>query len=166
MKNTQVELLEDFDSLHCTGQRLLARLIRKFTRSEFSHTAIFRIIEGVPCVIDAQRDGVQVRTFERWQKEYNYKYVVTRDPDLTVGEIHAMKKRIYENLDKGYDFESLLLRQPWKIITGKWKTKQDEKERLYCSEFAELVYGKDDSERTTPQDFFMWCVNKRHIVVE
>ena len=81
MKNTEVELLEDFDVLHCTGQKLLARLIRKFTKSEFSHTAIFRIIEGVPCVIDAQRDGVQVRTFERWQKEYNYKYVVSRYRD-------------------------------------------------------------------------------------
>lgn len=164
--NTHVDKLQDFDVLHCQGSALLARMIRKFTKSEFSHTAIFRIIEGVPCVIDAQADGVQVRTFDRWVKQYGYKYTVTRDQDLTHEGIHTMKARIYANLDKGYDFESLLLRQPWKIITGKWKTRKSESDRLYCSEFAALVYGIKDFDRMTPQDFFMWCVKQQHKIVE
>jgi hypothetical protein len=117
-------------------------------------------------VFDAQIDGTQIRTFDKWLKDYDYKFVATRDITLTPGDFAVMKRRMYRNLDKGYDFESLLIRQPIKLITGKWKQRKNEDTRLYCSELVANIYGAEYSERMSPQDLFMWCVNQRHILIE
>lgn len=159
-------ILKDYDILHCTGKKLLSTAIRKATHSQFSHSAIYRIIEGVPCVFDAQIDGTQIRTFDKWLKDYDYKFVATRDITLNAGDFAVMKRRMYRNLDKGYDFESLIIRQPIKLITGKWKQRKNEDSRLYCSELVANIYGAEYSERMSPQDLFMWCVNQRHILIE
>jgi hypothetical protein len=74
--------LKTGDILHCTGKRLLSRLIRKFTKSKFSHSALFIEIWGQPYIIDAQRDGVHVRPWNDWCNQYNYTILAHRSPKV------------------------------------------------------------------------------------
>ena len=66
------------DILHCSGKGVLARAIQKFTKSKYSHTAVFVRVWGQDYIIDAQANGVNLRPFEEWHKKYNYKFDVTR----------------------------------------------------------------------------------------
>lgn len=152
-----VELLRTGDILHCSGKRLLSRLIKKFTRSKFSHTALFIEIWGQPYVIDAQADGVNVRPFYEWNKKYDYDIVAHRFS----GELDriALSKRALTKVGHtGYDIEGLLIRQPHKLITGKWKEKGDMSERMYCSEYVAWVYGVEKAYRMSPEDVYLWCI--------
>lgn len=118
-----VELLRTGDILHCSGNRILSKLIKKFTGSKFSHTALFIEIWGQPYVIDAQADGVNVRPFYEWNKKYDYDIVAHRFS----GELDrvALSKRAMTKVGHtSYDIESLLLRQPHKLVTGEWKEKE------------------------------------------
>lgn len=157
--------LKTGDILHCSGKRLLSRLIKKFTRSKFSHSALFIEIWGQPYVIDAQADGVNVRPFDEWQKKYNYDIIVNRFS----GELdrEALSKRAMTKVGHtGYDIEGLIIRQPHKLITGEWKEKGDTTERMYCSEYVAWVYGVEKSYRMSPEDLYLWCkLNQFHEIV-
>jgi uncharacterized protein YycO len=145
------------DILHCTGKRLLSKLIRKFTKSQFSHTALFIEIWGQPYIIDAQKDGVNVRPWNEWVKEYNYKIVAHRSQDTI--DSHALSKRALTKVGHtAYDIESLLFRQPLKLLTGKWDIKKDEDNKMYCSEYVAWVYGVEKSYRMSPEDVYQWCL--------
>lgn len=149
-------ILKTGDILHCSGKRLLSRLIKKFTRSKFSHSALFIEIWGQPYIIDAQADGVNVRPFKEWNDKYDYDIVAHRSS----GELdrEAISKRAMTKVGHtGYDIEGLLVRQPHKIITGKWKEKGDTTERMYCSEYVAWVYGVEKSYRMSPEDLYLWC---------
>jgi hypothetical protein len=65
-----------------------------------------------------------------------------------------------------YDFESLILRQPLELITGKWREKSDKETRMYCSEYVAWVYGVKESYRMSPQDFYEWQIKNRFDVVQ
>lgn len=60
--------LKTGDILHCSGKKLLSRLIKKATKSKFSHSAVFIEIWGQPYILDAQIDGVNVRPLNDWLK--------------------------------------------------------------------------------------------------
>jgi uncharacterized protein YycO len=148
--------LKTGDVLHCSGNRLLSKIIKAFTRSKFSHTALFIEIWGQPYIIDAQADGVNVRPFDEWQKKYDYDIVAHRFS----GELdrEALSKRAMTKVGHtGYDIEGLVIRQPHKIFTGKWKEKGDTTERMYCSEFVAWVYGVERAYRMSPEDLYLWC---------
>jgi hypothetical protein len=148
------------DILHCRGNRWISKMIMWFTKSQWSHTAIFAMIEGHPCVIEAQKNGVNVKTFDNWVKEYNYYYEVSR-------KIGGVKDRVFLNkaLSKagvtGYDFISLLVRHPWKIITGSWRemSKHQEDDKMYCSEYVAWCHnlGWDYANQMTPADVYNYC---------
>jgi hypothetical protein len=80
------------DILHCTGKRPLSKLIRFFTKSKFSHTALFIRIWDQPYVIDAQKDGVNVRPWEEWIKEYDYSFIVSRSSLCDEKELEQCQK--------------------------------------------------------------------------
>lgn len=152
-----VHYLKDGDVLHCQGSRTLSKLIRWFTRSTYSHTALFITIDGNPFVIDAQKDGVQVRAFESWQKDYNYKVVAHR-AKFTESSVMKLKERALSKVGTtAYDFEGLILKSPIELLTGKWKKKPVEDERMFCSEYVMWVFNAEHSYRMNPQDAYDWC---------
>jgi hypothetical protein len=154
-----VEKLKTGDILHCTGTRLISRLIMKSTRSEVSHTAIFIEIWGQPYIVDSQKDGTNARPYDEWVKKYNYEYTVHRNPNLT--DHHAFSIRAFSRVGvTAYDFESLFIRYPWKLLTGKWRMRGErEEKRMFCSEYVAWVHGISHYYRLSPKEVKEHCIS-------
>lgn len=156
--------LKTGDVLHCRNNRILSRLIRWATRSEWSHTAIFIEVWGQPCVIEAQANGVNVKTFENWQKKYGYTYKVHRD--MFIGNDKAFSKRAMSKAGvTGYDLVSLFIRQPWKIITGSWRKKPNEGDKMYCSEYVAWCHRIIGHYQMSPDDLHEYLENHENWTV-
>lgn len=158
--------LKTGDILHCTGTRLVSKLIMKFTRSKFSHTAMFIEIWGQAYVIDAQKDGVNVRPFDVWKNKYGYVFEVHRlenEPDYKALAIRSLTKVG----NTSYDFESLILKHPFRLITNSfWKVDKNEYNRMTCSEYVAWVYGAERAYRLSPEDLYNWCLINNFTKVE
>ena len=152
--NTTV--LKTGDILHCSGKRLLSRMIKKATKSQFSHTALFIEIWGEPYVIDAQKDGVNLRPWNEWMKVYDYEITAHRSSDL-VNEKTFAQRALTKVGHTAYDFEGLLVRQPVELLTGEWVEKGNKERKMYCSEYVAWVYGIEKAFRFSPQDLYEWC---------
>jgi hypothetical protein len=161
---SQFDKLNNFDVLHCRGKHVLAKAIMFLTKGKFSHTAFFIRIKGLPFIVDAQKDGFNIRSLDQWLLKYNYYFEVTRKDGLSVATKKEMERKTFEKVGMtAYDFESLLWRMPRKIITGKWKDKgEKEDDRMVCSEGAAYVYGYEDPEKLSPQAFYDLCMKSGH----
>jgi hypothetical protein len=108
------DLIQTGDILHCRGTRLISRLIMRFTKSKWSHTALAIRIEGKLFIVDAQRDGLNLRPFEAWHAKYDYNILVCRaDKSNWYHSQSYVKKRALDKIGVTlYDFESLFLRYP------------------------------------------------------
>jgi len=148
--------LKTGDILHCSGKKLLSRLIKKATKSKFSHSAVFIEIWGQPYILDAQIDGVNVRPLNDWLKKYNYNITVHRSSNL-VNEKTFAQRALTKVGHTAYDFESLLIRQPIELLTGKWVEKGDTTKAMYCSEYIAWIYGVEKAYKFSPQDLYEWC---------
>ena len=146
--------LQTGDILHCTRKSVLSFLIRKATKSRFNHTATILVISGNAFVIDSQRDGTDLRPFEAWTKKYGYKYEVHRN--VFVNHSNYIDRAL-SKADTGYDFTSLLIRKPLHLIFGRWRKKEDETKRFYCSEFVAWCHQIERSDVMTPQDLYDYC---------
>jgi hypothetical protein len=148
------------DVLHCTRDKLLSRIIRAATHSKFNHTALFLEIEGQPFIMDAQKDGVNLRPFAEWQEDYDYSYLVHRREELSK-DIVNLKAFVVRAMSKSgntrYDYSSLIIKQPLELIFKKWHVRPHEDERMYCSEFVMWCYGAPECYRMSPQDAYEWC---------
>ena len=151
--------LKGGDILHCSGNRLISRLIKRFTKSKFSHTAYVVEIWGKIYIIDSQRDGTNPRPLEAWLKKFQYDVIVARKP-ATPSERKVEYIRAFDKSgNTGYDLVTLFIRQPWKILTGKWAKwleEKDPEEKMVCSEFVMWVKEVYGNERYTPQMAFDW----------
>jgi uncharacterized protein YycO len=148
--------LKTGDILHCSGKKLLSRLIKKATKSKFSHSAVFIEIWGQPYILDAQIDGVNVRPLNDWLEKYNYNIIVHRSSNL-VNEKTFAQRALTKVGHTAYDFESLLIRQPIELLTGKWVEKGDTTKAMYCSEYIAWIYGVEKAYKFSPQDLYEWC---------
>lgn len=157
--------LQTGDILHCTGKGILARAIMKFTKSQFSHTAVFVRVWGQDYVIDAQSSGVNLRPFEAWQKKFNYKYKVTRVPNVDEKPfaLHALSKAGVT----AYDFVSLIIKQPWSLITGNWRTeRKDPTKKMYCSEYVAWCHNIEHFNRMNPKNVWSFCIDNKHEIIK
>lgn len=154
-----IEKLNTGDILHCSGKRLISKIIKKATNSEFSHTALFIRIWDRPYIIDAQKDGVNLRPFNEWIDKYNYDFRVYRSPNL-VQETSFAVRAMAKCGNTAYDLEGLLLKQPFELITGKWNNRGEKKEgdKMYCSEYVAWCYGWKESYKMSPKDLFNKCI--------
>ena len=157
-----IDELKTGDVLHCRGKSLLSKIIRWATKSEINHTALFIWIWGEPYIIDAQDNGVNVKHFKEWTKEYEYNYIIQRRPKQ-IAEKKLATKALSKVGTTAYDFEGLIIKQPIELITGKWNKKSfnHEQDKMYCSEYVAWVYGVEESYRTSPKDFMDYC-NENH----
>lgn len=162
--------LKDFDVLFCVGDGVLSKAITTATQSEFSHVAHFRLINGKPYIVDAQKNGLTAKPWDAWVNKFNYRFVVLREPNLTALKLANYEEREFDLLGTRYDYESLGFRHPKKIITNilnrfrkkqkdGWKERTDEQEvkRLYCSEHIATVRGFAEKQ-LTPQEVFTECI--------
>lgn len=152
--------LQTGDILHCTRKSLLSWLIRKVTKSEFNHTALVIEIWHQIYIVDSQKDGTQLRPFDVWQKKWGYKYKISRPISIDSEEF---SKRALSKTDTGYDFSSLLIRGPWKLLTGRWKKKKNEFDKMYCSEFVAWCYDIKYDSIMSPKDLWEYCQNNSDI---
>lgn len=163
------DLIQTGDILHCRGKRLISRLIMRFTKSKWSHTALAIRIEGKLFVIDAQRDGLNLRPFDAWHAKYEYKILVCRSTSDWYSDTQSkVKKRALDRIGVTlYDFESLFLRYPWKLLTGKWKNRgSKEDDRFYCSEFVAWAYSVPNWFEMSPQLVYDWSMENGFQVIQ
>jgi len=156
--------LKTGDILHCSSDRIIPTLIKKFTKSKYNHSALFIEIWGQPYVIDAQADGVNLRPWDEWEFKYGYDVEVHRSP-IEIDGKELAKRALTKVGHTGYDFEGLIIKQPIELITNKWRKKNDETQRMYCSEFVAWVYAISRSYRMSPQDLYEWCQSNNFEVV-
>ena len=148
-------------TLHCIGKRLTSKLIKFVTGGKFTHTAILFKVDSELLVIEMQKKGCEVKTFENWKKQYNYTFEITfnKANKTTLNDIIS-----YSSV-KGYDFENFILKQPIKAIKervlGKKvevKADKNEDDRYICSEFVAKVYGWKNYQSYTPQNIYDKCL--------
>jgi hypothetical protein len=148
--------LETGDILFCFSDSFMSKAIRWSTSGTYSHTALFIVIDDLPFIIDAQADGVNLRPFKEWQKKYQYKWKAYRDPELrSTFAAHRVRRRSLEKVGvTAYDFTSLFLRHPLRIITGKWNKESNPEQTMYCSEYVAWVHDIHMGYQLTPQDLY------------
>lgn len=145
------------DIFHCKGNGLVAKGISLFTKSEITHSAMFIICWGKPFIIEAQAKGVYIIPFYEWKKKWKYEYVVSRSPIELNDRLRALKA-MSKLGHTAYDFQGLLIRMPIKLITGKWRDKPNDGEKMFCSEFVAWVYGLENNNRVSPKDLYNYCI--------
>jgi len=146
--------LKNGDVLICKADRVIPNLIKKATGSEWNHSAIYVECWDMAGVVEAQPDGINWKPFEAWEKQYNYEYLVYRN-DISVPRYIA-RKAMSKAGHTGYDFVSFLIRQPFKLLTGRWRKRGQKKEeaKMICSEFVGWVYHMPQWWKMTPDDQF------------
>ena len=147
------------DIIACRGNRLLSRLIMKFTNSKYSHVSVSVVVGGEVYIAEMQKEGCILISYKNWQKKYNYKYEVFQPFDrVNLNHILSVSGVVR------YDKASLLLRQPIKIIREKIFGKKitlnkhkDETHKMTCSEYVAWLYGFEDFQDYTPDDVVNEC---------
>lgn len=149
--------LQTGDILHCTGKSWLSRAIQKFTKSKINHTAVVVEVWGQIYVIDAQKNGVNPKPLEAWLREYEYKVIVAR-PNTGPKDIKAFSIRAFLKVGlTGYDFNSLIFRHPFAILSGKWlRDKDTNDKRMVCSEYVAWLYHIEKPYRITPDMIYRY----------
>lgn len=150
------------DILHCTRNTFISRLIKMVIGGEYSHTALFIEIWGQPFIVEAQKNGVNLKHFDAWTKKYNYSFSVSRFtgyPKIS-DEIISLRALSVAGVTP-YDFESFLFRKPKEILTKKWNSRKNESKKMFCSEYVAWVYQFDNDEKMTPQQLYAYCLKDR-----
>lgn len=158
-------LFKTGDIFHCQSNGIIGRAIRKATKSRFNHSAVFIEIWGQAYIMDSQAKGTNLIPFSEWNNKWKYKYFVTRDPflkDLKYFSMRALSK----SGNTGYDFGSLIIRQPLYLLTGKWHQKESKhNNKMYCSEFVAWCHEIHSAYRMSPEDLFNYCHLHQHILI-
>lgn len=132
--------LQQFDVLHCKRKSLLSKAIGFFTKSKVTHTSLVVEIWGDLYIIDAQRNGVNLKPLYEWQNKYKYEYIVSR-PKFEIPQ-REFNDRAMDCIGfPNYDFKGLLLIQPIYILTGKWLGRHTYNDkRFYCSDYVAYCF--------------------------
>jgi hypothetical protein len=154
--------LKTGDILHCTGKRLISRLIRRFTKSKISHTALVVECWGQLYIVDAQRRGVNLSPIKDWNHKYQYEIIVSRNKHYFSEKALSIKALSKVGMTP-YDFKSLFIIYPIYLLTGKWiskKTKNDNKH--YCSDYVAWVYDMKDFWKQSPENVYQYFSNNKN----
>jgi len=143
-------LLQDGDVLICTSDRFIPTIIKLATKSKWTHTAQYFIKDGVEGVLEAQGKGVHFLEYNDWVKRYNYEYIIYRRRIINIDQL---KERAFSKLgNTGYDYVSFAIKQPIKLLTGKWvyQGEKIEERAMICSELTTWTEGWRDYYKMTP----------------
>lgn len=122
----------------------ISAMIRLFTKSYWSHTAVIRLDHGKVFVFESTIGGGKLTPIELWLRGKN---VLVYRPNESIHELYLI-----EYIGKvRYDYINTLIQQPFYQITGKWIGRKKEGDIFYnCSELISWVYNVSDSYKRTP----------------
>lgn len=146
---------------HCRREKLLSKIIRWFTKSDFNHSVIFLDINGTLCVAEAQSKGIHIIEFHQWLKEYKYTFEVSRPLNKKVDSKKFTQRVLSKTQVTKYDLGALLFSQPWYQAIGKWFGPRGKKaqKKMYCSEFVAWCHRIPESYKMSPEDLYQYCKN-------
>lgn len=145
----------NIEILHCHGKGVVPTLIRWFSNSWFTHSAIRVIEDGAMYIYEAQENGVNRKGFEEWKLKYNYEYKVTAHE---ISKVQYAKMLSKQGVTP-YDFRSLLLSQPIYLLTGLWIGSRgaSSTKEMYCSEFCAWVLDLPKWWTISPKKLYELC---------
>lgn len=168
-----MEYLKTGDILICSGNRLISRLIKFFTKSKVSHTANVLLIEGQIYIIDAQKEGIVLNSFKAWKKKYSYTYIIYRRNDVTDDEIwqKSFTKRALSQSGVKYDYELLFIEHSLELIKDKYfafnnsdvDRRFENNGKFVCSEFTMWLHKVPYAYKFTPQMVYEYVKNSFNI---
>lgn len=125
-----------------------------FTNSDVSHSAMYIEIWEKGYVLEAQRKGVVLLPFEKWEKiGYRYTTSIPIGIDDKFLAIKSMSK-----LGTAYDYISLLFYKPLEMFFSVYIKRKDYESKLYCSELISLLFNINGFEGMTPRDLKTYCL--------
>jgi len=144
------------DILICRRKSFLSRLIRKVTKSEWSHTAMALDIWGQTCIIEMQSKGIELIPIDDWRDKWGYEFIVFRSE--TEPNTKELGKKALSVVGKKikYDYFTFIFRIPYKLITKKYKYKGEEIEtkRMICSQLTGWLRDLPNWHKMTPESQF------------
>lgn len=94
-------------------------MIRLFTATKYNHWAIITINqEGNKVLSEAVEKGIVYSDYNTYDNTKKYK-IIARQPIFDYS-IEKIRKEAFQHEGDEYDFEDLLIEQPFFIITGWW----------------------------------------------
>lgn len=153
------------DILSCTSNGILGKTIKKLTKSKYNHTAIVIVISGETFIVEAQANGINIKTYDNWINKYNYQYVTHRYINHNEQYGSFIRKRVISKIGiTGYDVASLAIFQPIYLLTNKWigRTKESAENKFYCSELAAWVIGIEEFWKYNPDMVYKYLENNLH----
>jgi hypothetical protein len=137
---------------------VLSKTIMGITKSKRSHAAVFVEIWGNPYIVDAQRNGINPKPLQEWMDEYGYSFDVYRPPAGFIEDEKAFCIRAFSKVGlTGYGFVDLIIRHPWRALTGEWKEKNPY-DKMTCGEYTLWTYGVEKAYRMNPGEVEEWCI--------
>jgi hypothetical protein len=144
------------DILICRRKSFLSRLIRKVTKSEWSHTAMILEVWGKIYILEMQRKGVELISYDEWVDKWGYEYVIFRntkifnEKDLGVKALSIVGRKVK------YDYFTFIFRIPYKLVTKKYRYMGEEIEtkRMICSQLTGWLRDLPNWHKMTPESQF------------
>jgi hypothetical protein len=161
--------LQDGDILICRGKSELSEAIMLATKSNWSHTAQVQYVNGILCIVDAQKEGFFPRRFDMWDMEFKYTFEVYRAPKLDKYKYHEIITEMY---GANYSFKMLIVGFIPKLLFGKdVKKKYGEDNKYVCGEATmRIIKMLGDNvlkpENYTPNDVREWCIKNNFELIK
>jgi hypothetical protein len=144
------------DILICKRKSFLSKLIRKVTKSEWSHTSAVIDIWGKIYIVEMQSKGVELIAYDEWVDKWKYEYIIFRNPfEIDAAEFSKKALSVVGRKTK-YDYFTFIFRIPYKIVTNKYKYKGEEIEtrRMICSQLTAWLNDLPEWYKSTPEKQF------------
>ena len=138
-RNQLIRDLKRGDILVTCNNTFLGRMIKKATKSIYSHAAIYI---GGGDVIDATNKfgkGVRVRTIKQTAQRF-YRIDVLRHPNLHDAKAELICEKALNHVGESYNYMMLFLFPLMFILPDKWKNPLSKREAKVCSELVSRVY--------------------------
>jgi len=155
------------DILVCVGKSQLSKTILKATNGNYSHTAQVIELNGRLYIFDAQEGGCMPRLYDVWMREFDYEYVVFRNPNPT----NDLSDWFMQFSGVRYDKKGFAVGLGKSLIKNIFKTKDTMHERyrnnglFWCSELTMKPYV-NDPEQYAPQDVYDFLIRNKWLQIK
>ena len=136
------------DFLFCSGNYFISNLIKRFSKSIFSHVAfVFKWNNRILVFESIEDDGIRIMplshylyNYENTKKQYRGRIFIGRHKQrITSSEMRRMIHYAVNFLNRNYD-RGEILKIAFRIVTGKTRHKDDDE--YMCSEFVDICFKK------------------------
>ena len=151
--------LKHGDILVCRRDSFLSNIIRKATKSEWSHTSLVIEVWGVLYIVEMQSKGIELISYTDWKEKWGYEYIIYRNSKAPL-MYKAIAKSTLQKVGKRtkYDYFTFIFRIPWKLKTERFRYRGEgvETRRMICSQFTGWVWNLKNWWKMTPDDQYIY----------